>query len=123
MKTGLCYPKEGEEQEALFQWAAYQLGTMPELELMHHIPNGGSRNKIEAARLKAQGVKSGVPDIFLPVARKGFHGLYIELKRKKSGVVSESQSKWLGALMEQGYMTAVCYGAEQAINVIKEYLK
>lgn len=123
MKTGLCYPKEGEEQEALFQWAAYQLGTMPELELMHHIPNGGSRNKIEAAHLKAQGVKSGVPDISLPVARKGFHGLYIELKRKKSGVVSESQSKWLGALMEQGYMTAVCYGAEQAINVIKEYLK
>lgn len=123
MKTGLYYPKEAEEQEALFQWAAYQLGTMPELEIMHHIPNGGSRNKIEAARLKAQGVKSGVPDISLPVARKGFHGLYIELKRQKGGVVSESQSKWLGALMEQGYMVAVCYGAEQAIKVIKEYLK
>ena len=119
----MIYPKEAEEQEALFEWAAYQLGTMPELELMHHIPNGGSRNKIEAARLKAQGVKSGVPDIFLPVARKGFHGLYIELKRQKGGVVSESQSKWLGALMEQGYMTDVCYGAEQAIKVIKEYFK
>ena len=64
-----------------------------------------------------------MPDIFLPVPRKGFHGLYMELNRQKGGVVSESQSKWLGALMERGYMTSVCYGVDQAIKVIKEYLE
>ena len=67
---------ESEEQICLFQWAQYQSGRYPELELMYHIPNGGSRNKYEAANLKLQGVKAGVPDICLPVARGKFHGLY-----------------------------------------------
>ena len=66
--------KEADEQEALFAWAEYQKGKYPELELMYHIPNGGSRNKAEAARLKAQGVKPGVPDICLPVPRGNIMG-------------------------------------------------
>lgn len=53
-------PTEAEEQIALFEWARLQTGRFPELALLYHVPNGGSRNKIEAARLRAQGVKSGV---------------------------------------------------------------
>ena len=81
----LPVPTEADEQIALFEWAALQSGRFPELTLLHHVPNGGSRNKIEAARLRAQGVKSGVPDLCLPVARGGNHGLYIELKRQRGG--------------------------------------
>ena len=71
-------PTEDQEQIALFNWAAWMSNTKwPELELMYHVPNGGYRNKAEAGRFRAQGVKSGVPDIVLPVARGGWHGLYI----------------------------------------------
>ena len=89
---------------------------------MHHIPNGGSRNAIEAARLKAQGVKPGVPDIFLPCAKKGFYGLYIELKRQNGGRVSEEQKSMIDALRDEGYKVAVCKGWEEAKNVIMEYM-
>lgn len=94
---------EAREQEALFRWADFAVGTTPELKLLHHIPNGGSRNKAEAAHLKRQGVKAGVPDIFLPVARGGYHGLYIELKFGKNKT-SKNQDKWLSALSAQGVL-------------------
>lgn len=76
-------PHEGNEQEALFRWAAFVRGRFPEIDLLYHIPNGGSRNRLEAANLKRQGVKSGVPDLCLPVARGKYHGLYIEMKYGK----------------------------------------
>ena len=107
----------------LFSWAAMAAGKWPELRLLHAIPNGGSRNPIEAVHLKQQGVKAGIPDIHLPVARGGWHGLYIEMKRRKGGRVSVEQKKMLLALREQGYEAVVCYGCEDAIKVIKEYLK
>ncbi len=112
---------ESAEQEALFSWAEYSLGKYPELKLLHHIPNGGQRNVHEAASLKRQGVKAGVPDLCLPVARGGFHGLYIELKAGNNKP-TEKQKEWLRDLKEQGYCTAVCYGSGEAINVIKQYL-
>lgn len=111
------------EQEALFAWAEYQQGKYPELELMYHIPNGGSRNKIEAARLKAQGVKPGVPDICLPIPRGKYHGLYIELKRTKGGRISSDQTVWLEKLMHQGYAVALCLGWDDARDVIIKYLE
>ena len=92
-----------------------------ELNLMFHIPNGGKRNAQEAARFKQMGVKAGVPDIFLPVPRGGFHGLWIELKAPK-GKTSAVQDAFLGELDKQGYKTAVCYGWEMAAKVLKEYL-
>lgn len=85
------------------------------------MPNGGSRNKIEAANLKKQGVKKGVPDLCLPVPRGVYHGLYIEMKAKKNKPTQEQES-WLKALDEQGYKTAVCWGWEAASRVITEYL-
>ena len=116
-------PLEGEEQQALFRWAEMASATLrPELRLLHHIPNGGSRNKAEAARLKGEGVRSGVPDLCLPVARGGYHGLYIELKRSSGGRVSESQARWLAALTGEGYLAVVCHGWDEARHVIENYL-
>lgn len=113
---------EASEQEHLFEWAAYMSGKYPELKLMHHIPNGGSRNSAEAANLKRQGVKAGMPDIFLPVARGGFHGLYIELKAGKNKP-TEKQKNWIAALCKQKYAAVVCYGWGQASEIIQSYLK
>lgn len=116
-------PTEAQEQTTLFQWASLMSGRFPELRLLYHCPNGGSRNAIEAARLKAQGVKPGIPDIFLPCARWPFHGLYIEMKRRKGGRVSIEQKKMIIALRDQGYCVEVCEGWEKARDVITEYMK
>lgn len=94
----------------------------PELRLLHAIPNGGKRDIRTAAMLKAEGVKPGVPDICLPVPRGGKHGLYIELKRRKGGTVSEAQQAWIRALVAQGFVCAVCHGAEEAKNEILAYM-
>ena len=97
---------ESGHQEALFSWAGYNMGRMPELEYMHHVPNGGKRDRATAVALKRQGVKAGVPDIVLPAARAGYHGLYIELKTGKN-TTTENQRRWLEYLRQQGYYTAV----------------
>lgn len=113
---------EAQEQEAIFAWAAIMERRYPELRLLHHIPNGGSRHPIEAARLKKQGVKAGMPDICLPVSRNGYNALYIELKRK-GGRVSERQQEMMMLLTEYGNMAIVCYGTEQAVECIVDYLR
>ena len=96
----LYIPYEAEEQTAVFNWAAVMVRRWPELRLLHHIPNGGS----------------------LPVARGGWHGLYIEMKRRKGGRLSDEQAAMLEALREQGYCAWVCKGANDAIELITEYL-
>ena len=112
-------PTEHWEQVQLFAWAAYRR----DLDLMYAIPNGGHRDIRVAVKLKAEGVKAGVPDICLPVARGGKHGLYIELKRRKYGRLDQDQAKWLEALMHEGYACAVCFGWEAARDVIEDYLR
>lgn len=115
-------PTEAQEQEALFRWAAYSRGKYPALELMYAVPNGGSRNLIEAAHLKAQGVKPGVPDICLPVPSGRYTTLYIELKRRKGGRVSEEQKGWIAALNRVGCRAVVCRGWDEAREEIERYL-
>ena len=66
------------------------------------IPNGGSRNQLEAANLKRQGVKSGVPDLCVPVAKHNYHGMYIEMKVGRNKP-TDNQIKWLRMLKENGY--------------------
>lgn len=114
---------EAQEQEALFVWTKNMAWKYPGMELLYAIPNGGSRHPAEARHLKAQGVKPGVPDMFLPVARHGYHGLYIELKRRRGGRVSAEQKAMLDELNKQGYKAVVCEGYENAIGVIIDYLK
>ena len=115
-------PTESVEQQALFKWAKTARGKWPELELLYHVPNEGKRSYKTAARLKAEGLKSGVPDICLPVPRGGHHGLYIELKRVKNSRVTKDQLDWIEALIAQGYVAAVCRGCDEAIELITRYL-
>ncbi len=112
---------EATEQEQVMLWCSYVAIRHPELNLLYHVPNGGSRNEIEAANLKRQGVKAGVPDLALPVARNGYHGLYIEMKFGKNKA-SEKQKWWIEQLQEQGYKAVICYGAEEAIETLKAYI-
>lgn len=109
------------EQTHLFTWAFYEAAAHPELKNLFAVPNGGLRSKTEAARLKAAGVKAGVPDIMLAVARSGFHGLFIELKVGKNKT-SPLQDEWIERLMLAGYKCAVCYGFETAKYEIEKYL-
>ena len=113
---------EHAHQCALMCWAASQFKTSPELEWLFAIPNGGERNIAVASRLKAEGVKSGVPDLFLPVARRGFHGLFIEMKKLK-GTIGPNQPKWEAHLKGAGYGHLYSYGWEQAASALQWYLE
>lgn len=121
-RTTMPVPLEAQEQKALFTWAAFNLGTHPELQLMFAIPNGGSRDRREAHNLRMQGVKAGVPDICLPVPRGAYHGMYIELKRTTGGRLSDEQKIWLDQLEKQGYKAACCRGYGEARQLIERYL-
>ena len=110
------------EQVALMNLARIYEGRYPELELLHAVPNGGLRNKKVAKDLKAEGVKAGVPDLDLPVARGGYHGLRIEMKYGKNKP-TDSQEEWMRALTKQGHKCLVCYSAESAWREIITYLE
>ena len=114
--------KEEIEQSTLFRWASYAQMQNEELKLMYHIPNEGKRSAAMGARLKAEGLKAGVPDVCLPTAHGGYIGLYIEMKVKPNKP-TEQQKQWLRDLRKAGHMTAVCYTWEEAKNLIEEYIR
>lgn len=116
-------PTEDEEQMAVVRWAELMQSRWPELQWLFHIPNGGKRGKIEAARFKAMGVKAGVPDLCLPVPKGGYHGLYIEMKRRKGGRVSRDQREWIDGLRKNGYCVYRCDGCHQAQYVLEAYVR
>lgn len=115
-------PTEDQEQITVMSWAhrvKFKDGRLS--DYLFHIPNGGSRNIIEATKLKKMGVKAGVPDLQLIVPNGLVHGLWIELKAKK-GTLQPSQKIMIQRLEAQGYLCKVCFGADEAINEIKKYL-
>ena len=122
MSRPVVLPTEEQEQIALFSWARRLSAYIPELAIMYHIPNGGSRRPREGVYLRASGVLSGVPDICLPVPRGGYGALYIELKRVKRGVLSRNQKAMIEALNDAGNLAIVCKGAAEAEARILEYL-
>lgn len=129
-------PTEHEEQAALFDWAAEHADKR--LEMLFAIPNGagvnhqhsrnGKRFSLEGAKLKREGMKQGVPDVFLACPSKVNHvwknGLFIEMKRAKKSLsrVTPEQLQWKAALEAMGYCVAVCYGADEAKAAIENYL-
>jgi len=119
---------EHDEQVALFKWAALRANTIPALRMLLAVPNGSLRNKVTAARLKAEGVKAGCPDVVLPVPSGIYASLWIELKRPKTpgkakGVTSDVQKQWLGDLQAYGNCAAICYGFDEARILIESYLR
>jgi len=116
-------PTEHEEQVALFQWAEMAQAEWPELAMLFAVPNGGYRPMTTAAQLKAEGVRAGVPDVFLMCRRRYYGALAIELKRAdRSNHATDAQKEWLERLREYGYMAIVAYGAQEAIEAITSYL-
>lgn len=119
---------EDTAQKAILTWARWQhYGDGKIADYLHHSPNGGKRHVIEAKKFKHMGAQAGFPDLFLFVPKGGYHGLFIELKRPKSanhakGVLTVHQKVMLERLNVQGYKVVVCYGANAAIDEIKEYL-
>lgn len=109
---------------------------VPALEWFHAVPNGGSRGddeqsrKIRGANLKAEGVRQGVADTFLPWPNAGWHGLYIEMKkpterpkREGKGGVSDEQSKFGAYAKSVGYGWIVCYDWREAANALLSYIE
>ena len=96
---------------------------MPELKLLYAIPNGGYRPKYTAVILKRAGVRSGIPDICLPIncIPETHKALYIEMKHGRNKL-SKSQKIIKKLLEEAGNKVVVCYSSEEAINEIKNYL-
>jgi len=119
--------EELREQIKVFDWARKNEEKYPRLKLLFAIPNGGSRNIAEAVCLKMAGVKSGMPDICLPVSvefgvgEAALSGLWIEMKWGK-GRLSRVQKQKHGELNMQGHKVVTCYSAEAAIKAIKDYL-
>ncbi len=116
MKANPYAPTEGEEQAAVVQWC----------DLVHipivHVPNEGKRSARYGATLKRAGMRPGFPDLFIPVAKKEFHGLFIEMKVGKNKPTAD-QEKWINLLNANGYKAVVCYGYDQAVNTIIQYMK
>lgn len=114
---------EHASQTALFCWSAlpYIRSKYPELELMFAVPNGGHRDKRTASNLRAEGVKAGVLDIFLPVARRGAHGLWLEMKNGDNKLTDE-QLRFGRKVTDQGYVVIVHYNWEGAVETLKWYL-
>ena len=109
------------EQINVINWAKCQLQIYPELKWLYHIPNGGSRYKAEAVKLKQMGVKAGVSDLCLPYPKGIYCGLYIEMKYDK-GRLQDTQKEFLHDMAEAGHYVATCYTAEETIKVIEEYV-
>lgn len=84
--------------------------------------NGGSRHVLEAMKMKNMGVSPGFPDLFIPMACNGFHGLFIEMKREKGGAVSPAQQDWLVFLRGQNYHAEVAKGCDEAIDIFNHYV-
>ncbi|MBK0059632.1 VRR-NUC domain-containing protein [Pseudomonas sp. S44] len=113
--------REGPEQAALMR--EVELCYPEVFELIYHVPNGGHRLKEVAVKLKAQGVKAGIPDLVLAMARGGYFGLYIEFKATVDPApVSPSQQACIRRLNEQGYLAVVCRGHFDAMECLRVYL-
>ncbi|HED33725.1 MAG TPA: hypothetical protein ENJ08_05830 [Gammaproteobacteria bacterium] len=120
---------EAKEQTALFQWREYNLYNYPGIDLMFATLNGAylqgtpQQRARQWLKLLKQGARKGVLDIFLPVAKGAYHGLWLEMKAPKphrSSVTTE-QKEWQQRMRNEGYMARIVYGCEEAIAAIDAY--
>src|SRR5262245_51469101 len=116
-------PRELERahQVALIKWVRAVKATYPVLRLLYAVPNGGDRNLRVARKLKAEGVLSGVADLCLPAARRGYHGLYLEMKSEE-GVATEEQKEFLRGVSGEGYCAVVAQGVDEAKSTLEWYM-
>lgn len=114
--------REHQEQCALFEWAATMEGRLPELRLLFAVPNGGARHPAVAAKMKAEGCRAGVWDVFLPCPQSGgYAGLWLEMKAG-ANYLTDAQLEWQRAMIDQGYACYICYDWQIAARQIVRYL-
>jgi len=111
---------EYEEQVLLIKWC-WNHPNIKVRKIYSHL-NGMRTTVGTAIKARDAGAKAGTPDLFLPVARGGYHGLYIEMKRQKGGTLSAIQKDTIESLKEEGYAVYVCKGAKAASEVITTYM-
>lgn len=121
MNLKYAVKSEDTEQIQVMNWAHWYTKQYPELKWLHHIPNGGSRNRAEAVKLKQMGVKPGVSDLCLPHPKGIYCGLYIEMKYGDNRH-QETQKEFLADMAACGYYVATCYSADEAVRVLEEYV-
>ncbi len=114
-------PSEHAIQSAFFEEARLRANSSSAWGMLYAIPNGGVRHRKTAADLKAEGVKSGVPDVHLPVPIGKRHGLYLEFKRH-DGRLGDDQRAWINMLRSYGYAVAVVDTPERAVATVLSYL-
>lgn len=112
---------EETEQIEFMCWCKTHEDQYPDLKMMFHVPNGGSRNKREAIALKQMGVKAGVSDLLMLVPHGKYHGLIIEMKYG-SNKLQDSQRDFLQSQMAAGYCCAVCYSSNMAKELVRAYM-
>lgn len=115
-------PRSNEEYQEQVKFCAH----LRKEGIKHYaIPNGGRRNPIEGAKLKAMGVSRGVPDICLPYPTHNsiepYHGLYIEFKRMSGSITSPEQKEWIEFLNNQGYVAKIAHSCEEAKEILDWY--
>lgn len=115
--------EESRIQMAVLRWTqqAAVRRAYPCLKLMYHVPNERKCTPQQGRMMKLLGVKSGVPDLCLPVSSGGYHSLYIEMKTPK-GRVSAEQEWWAAELRAQGHKVCVCRSLDEAVRALTEYL-
>lgn len=114
---------EHDEQSALLRWwGLYAITKKLDARLLFAIPNAGKRSVRVASMMRAEGLRAGIPDLFLAIPKNDFGGLFIEMKRTKGGVLSKLQAECLEMLKSAGYACAVCRGSAQAQQAIENYL-
>ena len=114
------WPLEHEEQAAVVQWFDLQY---PQLSrLLFAIPNGANKSIAAAMKFKREGLRAGFPDLGLAVGRRGYKGMFMEMKRVKGSFVTPEQLQYIHELSEQGFYVCVGYGFDDARKRIDWYL-
>lgn len=115
--------KSGELSELSIHKAAIQWCHLnPNLKgLVIHIPNEGKRSRRYGRTLKELGMLAGASDLFIALAKKEYHGAWIEIKSKQ-GILSPLQKQFLEKMNQQGYFTAVCYSLDEIISILNWYI-
>ena len=118
------YLTERQEQIGLVRWARLRAIKEPALDMLIAVPNGGyALDPATGAKLKAEGLAKGFPDMILLCARGRYHGLAIELKSQRKGAaLRPEQRQWIERLRTAGYAVCVAHGASAAIKAIEKYL-
>jgi len=112
---------ESTEQATFFHWVRVQGLTDERFKTIFAVPNGTNSSPKAAFRAKREGLRPGVSDVFVPIASRGYHGLFIEFKIKPNKL-SEKQEEFFKRVHGQGFACRIAWSADEGIKILKDYL-